>query len=297
MTDQHEAPGGGRDAKEAAVDSGFRRALNLHGYGFQYAVLNRAAHRYGQRRSMWSFATAEFPVENQGTHTKIDFVLQHRDRAAFLVAECKRANPALSHWCFAQIPVLSRVSSTYFVVERLRDTEAGCRAEPYAYIGVEAAYGLALEVRADKAGDAQPTGSRGAIEEATAQVLRGVSGLANTLGDSRALRHQDEPSYLMPVVFTTANLWTTKMDIDRANLATGALEFESLDVQSCPWLVYQYHQSPSLRHGVPVTGGEDSLGGLLKSLYARSVAIVSASGIDKFLEWSSAVAGQLPVRE
>src|SRR5579885_3410041 len=88
-------------ASDALVEAGFRKALDSHGYGFQYAVLQRAKELH-KTTSPWYPVVPEFGVEAKGRDTRIDFVLGTRGMTLFLVCECKRANPAIANWCFAQ---------------------------------------------------------------------------------------------------------------------------------------------------------------------------------------------------
>src|SRR5437016_2231746 len=102
MTEHNEAYG-------EKVRKGFEITLNRHGYGFQYSVLKLASELYKQNQSAWFFEVAEFPVEVQQAGTRIDFILRRSNRFVgglplFMLAECKRANPALSNWCFARAP-------------------------------------------------------------------------------------------------------------------------------------------------------------------------------------------------
>jgi hypothetical protein len=97
---------------DASGDPGaaeFAKALNRHGYPFHYRTLKEAADASDiHRRSGWLLQVAEFPVEVQGERTKIDYILQWQGEPKFLVVECKRANPALSHWCFAKATFVRR---------------------------------------------------------------------------------------------------------------------------------------------------------------------------------------------
>ena len=99
------------------LKNSFQKVLDQLGYGFQYAVL-KAAQAATQIDSKWRFEVAEFPVQVQGVNTKIDFVLQHGGTSrhnppqpCYLLAECKRANPALSNWCFVRAPYVYREPS------------------------------------------------------------------------------------------------------------------------------------------------------------------------------------------
>src|SRR5437867_2805939 len=86
----------------------FVNAVNRQGYAFQFAVLEKAKQLLASGDSSFGFEVSEFPVQIRGAHTRIDFVLLKRDGKLRLVSECKRANPALSNWCFARAPYVRR---------------------------------------------------------------------------------------------------------------------------------------------------------------------------------------------
>jgi len=100
------------DEQIGQVRNSFQKALNRHGYGFQFSVLkiaeNLAKKVDRHERSRWNFLFSEVPVEVQGSGTRIDFILS-RSRSDlspffYLICECKRANPKLSNWCFVRAP-------------------------------------------------------------------------------------------------------------------------------------------------------------------------------------------------
>ena len=78
------------------ISTVFHKNLNRHGYGFHYRVLHEVERLYNERKSYWRFEAAEFPVEVQGHGTRIDFVLSSNSKSIYLLAECKRADPALN---------------------------------------------------------------------------------------------------------------------------------------------------------------------------------------------------------
>lgn len=91
----------------------FQATLNRHGYGFQFAVLSESQKCFDSRTSAFVLETIELPVVVNGNSSRIDFVLKRVSehlifpfplRPLYLVAECKRANPSLSTWCFARAP-------------------------------------------------------------------------------------------------------------------------------------------------------------------------------------------------
>lgn len=264
-----------------------RHAINRHGHAFQNAVLRRAGELFESRRSKWAFDGVEVPVEVRGHATRIDFLLHKRmwtgaGVAQFLVAECKRANPALSNWCFVKSKFLRRNLEVDRepIVETVQSDGNDVRSEARKLNSRGEVYALGYEVRADQKGEGGP--GRGAIEEACGQVLRGANGLVNLLRVAPDFLVENNPTPLIPVVFTTANLWTSDADLSDADISSGELTAD-LAVQSVPWVWYRYHMSPGLRHDIPATGGVREIGEMVERLFVRTVAIVSPSGIDAFL--------------
>jgi hypothetical protein len=211
--------------KPDAVARELREAINRHGHAFQNAVLSRAEALFHDRRSnaKWVFDCVEVPVEVRGHSTRIDFLLHQTSwdgagATRFLAAECKRANPALSNWCFARARYLRRnlEDDRSPIIEHVRYDGGNFLSEPKAFSHGREVYALGYEVRADKKGDGPP--GRGAIEEACGQVLRGVNGLVQLLRAAPHLLYVNHPVPIIPVVFTTANLWTTTVDLGSADL-------------------------------------------------------------------------------
>ena len=260
----------------------YRKTLDAHGYGFQYAVLRRADELCKKRESQWYFEVAEFPVIVRGHDTRIDFILRWAGSNLYLLAECKRANPALSNWCFAEAPYVRRNRQSQIILQRLKGAPDG---EPRATIikenppGERTIYHVGMEVRTGQKGD--PCGSgRGAIEAACTQVCRGLNGM---MGFSAEYRNIGNPVFF-PAIFTTARLWTSKMNLAGADLETGRLDASSPGMESVPWLLYQYHQSPGIRHALLDLDAMPDLGDYLWHESARTIAIISPSGIEHFLK-------------
>jgi hypothetical protein len=138
----------------------------------------------------------------------------------------------------------------------------------------------------EETGD-QPGPGRGAIEEAAAQVLRGVNGMVNCLAFNPKLLGDQRRSDLLPVIFTTARIWTSDVDLSSANLTKGQIDMTGKPLTERPWVFFQYHLSPGLKHTSSPSERADALGDLMEHEYVRTVAVVSAAGIEKFLMWSS----------
>lgn len=271
----------------------FEEALNRQGYPFQYAVIKRAQELKDEERSPWVFEAAEFPVEVQSYHTRIDFILSNwrgieNGSFRYLVAECKRANPALHDWLFTRAPYVRRGGVPKDIIfESIRRKGNSLTATLSRLDGSESIYHVPVEVKGSTKGDAISTG-RGAIEEAATQVIRGVNGLIESLSKNQCYLPENCPIGFIPVIFTTAKIWATDIDI-ASDVTTGQVALGSNNVVEKQWLWLQYHVSPGLKHGIDLQVPTDSpnsshpLGELLEREYARTIAIVSSKGIDAFL--------------
>ncbi len=272
----------------------FESTLNRQGHPFQYAVIRRAHELHDERRSPWVFEVSEFPVEVQGYHTRVDFILSQWAESLsapfrFLVAECKRVNPALSDWMFARAPYVGRGGTTRdILVERVRRAGQDIASSYGRLDGSENIYHLGFEVKSTATGD-PGGGGRGAIEDAATQVTRGVNGLIDCLSKHRRHLCEDFPVAFVPAIFTTARLWATELDLANTDIVQGQVALGSVDVVHKSWLWLQYHVSPGLKHSVDRQVAKDepfprpNLGHLLEMEYARTIAIVASTGVDDFL--------------
>jgi hypothetical protein len=164
-------------------------------------------------------------------------------------------------------------------------------SEIVQYVADEnAAYHVGVEVKTEKKGDRHGLVDKSAIEEAMTQVLRGLNGMVEFLANNRQIFPNDNSITLVPVVFTTANLWVSDVDLRTADLITGNIDLGNSTFRKIEWLFYEYNMSPGLKHKQPYGGGShprDTLHDVIDREYVRTVAIVSARGIPDFLSWSS----------
>ena len=160
--------------RETDIRALFQKLLNTHGHPFQHTVIRRAHDLEETGASRWKFVAWEFPVEVQGRNTRIDFILSHLRHDGpngFLVAECKRAHPSFSNWCFATAPYVMRGRrSAELLFEGAkredRDLFTGVQILPTS----ESIYHIPLEVKIKKGeiekGEKDATGGRGGSEGA-----------------------------------------------------------------------------------------------------------------------------------
>jgi hypothetical protein len=267
------------------INVGLKKILEQHGYGFHYAVL-AAAQKVFATGGRWVFEAAEVPVQANGYDTRIDFILTNLDRPYYLIAECKRANPAVSHWCFVRAPFVrrdfTRGNALLETVKRNQDADisTGTHGKP-----ISDPYDIALELKTGEKGDSAGKG-RGAIEEAATQVCRGMNGLVELFGAHVTLLKQNAMAILLPVIFTTATIWCSDIDLATTDLSSGVVDLKSIDAQQKPWIWYRYHQSPGLRHAVRSPVSSNGIGQVTETKFARTIAVVSARAVDSFLRES-----------
>ncbi len=93
---------------QQGLNKGLTHSLNTNGYSFQYSILKAGQAYFEARTSPWMFEVSEFPVTINDVPIHIDFILQNSFEPFFFIGECKRANQALSNWCFVKSPYVSR---------------------------------------------------------------------------------------------------------------------------------------------------------------------------------------------
>ncbi len=276
-------------------EKGLAHQLNVHGYGFQYAVLKTAQTCFEQRISPWIFEVAEFPVEVNGISTHVDFILRNRNEPFFIVAECKRADPALSDWCFVKTPYVSRKTSGKEKIVREVLISRNASGDPPTVnlewvLGSNEIYRLAFEIKRGKKGDGKF--GRGQINDGITQVLRGHNGLfdffASKLQKTKQMplgKSSRESTYaaFLPVIFTTAKLWVSNVDLSEADINTGKIDLPPDSLEERDWLLYHYSQTPDISHALSSFSKIDELSDALYFEYTRTIPIVNAAGIHSFL--------------
>ncbi len=274
------------NADVVAVQAGLRKLLQVHGYGFQYALLKQAADAYEAGRSTWLFEVAEFPVASREVSTRVDFVLRRPRSRAFLVVECKRTDPRRSNWCFVSAPYVRREGApTQLIVEHIRETarETGVVKAYPAYADWHGtAYHLGFEIRGAHGGNEETPTSRNAIDESATQVMRGIAGLTEVYARNAARVREGPPLLLMPVIVTTARLFSTPADLSQSGLSSSDMPSVP-ELQPEEWVVYQFPLSPMLKHSVSHYSDDRELSGMLTMDHLRSILVVQANAFEKFL--------------
>jgi hypothetical protein len=276
----------------------FGATLNSHGYSFQAAVITLAKQLYegGMNQSLWKFRAAEFPVEVREKPTRIDLIMEHRLKPIHMVVECKRVNPAYSSWCFVSAPIIGGDSMPTIITERmsrmnnskLEQMPFGVSAKPYLY-NKQRLYNIVIEVKTEKKGD-QNGGKLDVCEEAATQVCRGMNGYIETLLERRELWGGGDAVEIFPVIFTTAEIYVSDVNLTLTDVTTGEIDLTETKLTQMPWVMYQYHMSPGLKHSkqtFSLSRRRPSLQTIMEDEFVRMIPVVSANGIQDFLKWAS----------
>jgi hypothetical protein len=272
-------------AEPDRVSPGLRKVLNSHAHGFHYAVLRRAQALHEAQRTSWLFNCAEFPVVAGGNTTHVDFILQSRSRRTYLVVECKRADPARARWCFAHAPYTWRdpregeliFDQVVYRPANILDQQP-CIASTRRGI-----YHLGLELKTEAPGEGLAQSGQ-AINQAVSQVLRSTAGLINHLFEwSRRSFSTEGVVRFIPIVFTTAQVLVTNVDLGSVDLSTGDVPADAVRAQATDWIWFNHNRSPVLRADLEWANVSEDLARELRLEFARSIAIVGPEGVDKFL--------------
>lgn len=259
------------------------KVINQHGFAFQYTVVRIIENMAKSDRWAWAVEGIEVPVEVRGEPTHIDIVLKRRADPAYLVAECKRANPKLSNWCFLKAPYATsyRILSE-ILVEVVNKFDGNKFMAGMDSRGAGDVYHIPFELKTRKEGEPYDKG-RGAIEDAVTQVLRHLNGFVGLVSRAQPYLRELKRAFILPVIFTTAKLFTCDADLSSADILDGSIDLERSMIKEVSWLYYQYNQSPGLKHEVLSQHKIGDLHDFIAAESCRTIAIVNSSGIEDFL--------------
>jgi hypothetical protein len=279
----------GEPAMVDLTPEGVRKYLNAHGHAFHYAVIRRWHELSEERKdeSDWAFQASEFPVGLQNT-IHIDFILRSRNSHVYLVAECKRADPARANWCFVKAPYTRRnagIDELVFQEVEFKPSSNAVSKPREVTAGIESCH-LGFELKTGAPGEGA-SGGGSAIKDATNQVLRGLNGLVDHLFPSpSSISGSTGRIFFLPVIFTTATLWVATGDLSAADLVNGRLPADWGTLKTVEYLWFNHNQSPALRHQLPYLQAASpfDISTTLHAEYTRSIAVVGCGGIDAFFK-------------
>jgi hypothetical protein len=267
-----------------SLQNSLQKVLNSHGHGLHYAIIRKMEELLEGQGFPWRLAAIELPVEVKDEHTRIDIVLKHVSRSVYVICECKRVNPALSEWAFVRAPYSTPPDSSEWLLAEsvMFDGQRSLQSSVDRICSSKRIFHIAVELKSDKAGDQYGHG-RGGIEGAATQVLRSVNGFVHFLNNHRQVLVVNDPTSIIPVIFTTASLHAADADLGTADLETGNVVLSpGTKIENAEWLYYQYNQSPGLRHSVHTSHHGKSIAEVMQAEFTRTIAIINPSHLESF---------------
>lgn len=278
--------------------------LNSHGYSFQYRVIDEVYDLNESKGSPWSFGGAEHPVQKGGQDGHIDLICYSSTDSSrniiILVGECKRVDTSRSNWCFVGAPyTIAGKANDYVQFDQIKFVHPPGRLSAFAKELLTgghppiATHGFTI--KSGLKGDGIFRGDKNPINAAIAQVLRNTAGLVGTISDRLRIdrTHDSEwqfpelangnSVFIVPVVFTTAKLFFSKVNLADANLDDGLLDPTLVEVEEHDWLWFNENRSVGLSHDLPIGRAERQFSVDEFLLHTRTVAIVNPSGMKDFL--------------
>lgn len=278
------------------------KAFNAHGYGFQCSAAAQIA-KMPRRNGTAYLWDVEVPVRTLSGGTRIDIVAVMRpyfgqnDLVQVFVIECKRADPTLRRWSFANSTIHReyRRRTNHMIFDALDidwesadrpDTISPALSDNYVQSASFITATIGLATKTDSQGEPSLGGGRDVIEEVCGQVLKGVSGMVNLIGQRPRLLGTPFRVVFIPVVLTTAELCFVETDLDSADFETGNLNPEDFAVRQIRYLFLQYPRSmdlaPDIDFRIDYRGA--SLQDLIEEQHSRTVAFVTPAGLINFLD-------------
>lgn len=264
------------------------------GYAFQHRALAEAMTAFSEMGSEWILEVTEFPVQAT-SDTRVDFILRNKSAPVFLTVECKRTNPAFSQWLFAKALYRSRkrrpgrdriyIDGVFKYAARHSATVSiPAKMEPVVHTiaAPQSTYQICVASRTQKNGDLTG-GGRDAFEKTVRQASRGTSGLINYFIDDPRTVEAGQAHLVIPVVFTTADLIVTEINLAEKADLHGEIDATDLEPSTTDWLYYEYHVEAGVHHKLQGQLHGESLSDALDRKFTRTIPVVNANSIGRFL--------------
>jgi hypothetical protein len=285
--------------------------LNEQGFLFQekcVEVIQRS------KPTRWIVHTVEHPVSLKEKDTRIDIIIRDEtlcESTMYGVVECKKVNPQYNCWLFGR-PLYRRLvpaNAQIIKLSRSRRHGKGLPKPGIKLIPIRVDFNikthyicnwwLDIDIRGQRQRN-QRISSPEPLEQAFIQVCRGVGGLAleqqrdrmRTLTDRAAAGVIDESEevFLVPIIITTAHLYTSNYDLSDVDIATGEINLKDvqfsgmLPSRPVKWVMIDYGATDSItpdqlyQHFVGMQPVD------LEPYNKRSIFIVNSAYISDFLK-------------
>lgn len=244
--------------------------LNIHGTPFEQLC------EYHLRQSPdWTFRSSRYPVEFPPSYTpqvlqtktsELDLwgICRSSGLTTELLVECKKNNPEFIDWIFfpARHPTLPSLRTLGYHSSQ----EVGGHWAPYREtVYLVTPLGIAITddgretkgnyqakwEQSQKNGRQLPKGftktSNAAITDAAYQIALATQALLHqerrnqeALAAGKVYPMPNYSNVFLPLIVTTANLWTCQFPAEQVNSITGEIPFSEVQYETHPYLFYTY---------------------------------------------------------
>ncbi len=265
-------------------------AINEQGYLFREACEQTLKNNEGA--TGWEVKASEYPVSLQGQDTRVDLVLRSKTPSSpelYAIVECKRADPAYIYWIFGApgLPFIDALCSTLGLECREIRSDHPYQANRFVTrlhfkFSTYAAESW-LEARKDSG---RRTSTPQNIENAFAQVLKGVGGFAQEQLDQRQKSRELFRTSFVPVVVTTASLYVAYYETRNVDLSTGRIAKDKVlfgpqgqHAEEVEWVMVDYGVGENVAPK-PIPEGYHSVDPAeLQKYKTRSIFIVNSKSL------------------
>jgi len=277
-------------------------SINIHGIFFE-----RWCQKVIEQTKIWTLDSVNYPVEFppsngpfRGKESTLDIRASRdmTDRRVCLLIECKKNNPDFVHWVFFQKP--RERANTDFVFSSVAnwvkdsithrwEPEMGSVPSPHDYIVTDEGRETRGNYLDWKKDNKKTKTSNAAILEAAYQVGIATQSVvhedyvvcqkfnATSLPPPWALK------FYMPVILTTARLFTCEFDPNTVDPATGEITLTSASLSERQELVFEYALPRSLQPN-PTNLPKAYKEGIIDSFTRLHIVVVQSQQFPNFLQ-------------
>ena len=271
-------------------------ALNEQGYLLHHKITHVLQKRPPKTEHAWDIEASELPVSlPNGNETRIDLVLKNgKAHGSWRIAlECKRSARDYKRWVFfGEDSSGRRPSGDSYYIERAKLTGSfshGRDPEPPLLHWLEPlkadsdcpVFEYGLEARLNREGRDKKASATTAIEDAFQQVTLGLAGLSLRIKASHEMYYR-----LIPMVVTTAELFSASFKVDAVSLEHGIIKSTDLALAPRRWLAVNYRVNDTVCQASPLKFNRtQDLAADLASRQVRTVFVTQAEHLHDCLTW------------
>lgn len=288
------------------------KSLNIHGSFFHKKCMEVIS-----QSDAWIVKEKEVPVVLANQTTRLDIVAEFSASVRLnLAIECKKVDPTFKSWLFfverqhgtGDHSYIERYQRVPLVIDSLqkientstrqhlkwfftpKDNRSQVIPHPVCYDGYEIKFDRGKRGKLNFK-QIHKSARKVKIEDACNQVLLGSRGFVLEV-ERRLVGNPNQPflDLFLPLIITTADLYTCDVDSQNINLQTGEVtDNTEVKLESQKWLVYNYKPAFLVEQPGPITFANNPSKGIPGLDYMMSVFIVNAEYLSEFLDkirWS-----------